>query len=163
MRTPFWLYLILMLVVTACAMPATSSTPSPAGTTSTPRPDAMTPTAGGELNVTFKRSGGIAGVNEVFALNSDGTIIARGQTKQVEGGRAAASELAQKIAATGIYQVPPDRYMPLNRCCDRFTYELTLVKDGRTYTYMTMDSTENAPPALLQTLALVHQYIVSAR
>lgn len=112
---------------------------------------------------TLERSGGIAGTTETVVVKGDGTVAVGLTTRQVEGGAAAAAELVSQLVATGIYDVEPGQYMPANTCCDRYTYDLTLVKDGKSYGYVTMDGTENVPPALFEAISLVQQYAAAAR
>src|SRR6185369_4958996 len=108
------------------------------------------------------QSGGVAGVNQTYTLKPDGSVDTGKGVKQADGGAAAAATLASKIAATGIYGVAPDKYLPASQCCDRFTYEITLTIGGKSYSYTTMDGTQTAPPALMQTIGLITQYIATA-
>lgn len=149
-----WIVVLFCLVIlVACATP---SAPVAA-------PTIAAPTVSGELNITLKRSGGIAGRNETFSLKPDGTVTTGTQTKQADGGAAAAAKLAGAIAATGIYNVAPGKYMSADTCCDRYIYELTLVAGGQTFSFTTIDGYNQTPSALLQTLGLIQQYIVAAR
>src|SRR5438045_3689614 len=103
--------LALALVVTACATPATSGAPgtpaAPLGATPAPSippvPAATnvpvsTPPSG-DLTITFKRTGGIGGVNETYTLKPDGSVDSGKGLKQAEGGATAAAKLAGAISA----------------------------------------------------------------
>jgi hypothetical protein len=157
-----------MLSAAACAAPVTPAGPAPTFTTSAPQVPVSTPVPvttppAVDLTVIFKRSGGIAGVNESYTLKPDGSLDTSKGPKQADGGATAAAKLASQIAATGIYAVAPAKYLPANPCCDRFTYDLTLTVGGKSFNYTTMDASETAPAALTQTVGLIAQYIAAAR
>jgi hypothetical protein len=141
---------------------ATVSPTQRAAITLAPRRPTDTPLAGVELNVTFERSGGFTGRHEAFSLKPDGSVDDGKIVLHADGGSMTASQLAAQIAATGIYSVTPGRYMPANTCCDRFEYDFTLTQNGQTYNFVTMDGFETAPPAIIQTVRLISQYIDSA-
>lgn len=121
------------------------------------------PPVGSEQHITFRRSGGFAGKVETFDLYDDGRIAVSPGSQPLEGNALAMEQLLKQIAATGLYDVAPGEFLPKNTCCDRFIYELTIVREGKTYTYTTIDAAENAPPALVKTLALIQDYIAKAR
>src|SRR5207237_3463305 len=102
-----------------------------------------------ELNVTLTRTGGFAGRGETFVLKPDGSIVSGKQIMKVEGGAATAAKLAGQLVATGIYSATPGSYLPDNPCCDRYTYDLTLSREGKSYSFVTIDYSPSAPPALL--------------
>ena len=167
--------LALALAVTACATPATPGAPStpaaPSGATAAPSippvPAATnvpvsTPPSG-DLTITFKKTGGIGGVNETYTLKPDGSVDSSKGPKQAEGGATAAAKLAGAISATGIYAVAPGKYMGKDVCCDRFAYDLTLSIGGKSYNYSTVDGAEDVPPALAQTVGLISQYVATAK
>jgi len=118
---------------------------------------------GGEQHITFRRSGGFAGKVETFDLYDDGRIAVSPGGQPLEGNALAMEQLMKQIAATGLYDVATGKYLPANTCCDRFIYELTIVREGKTYSYTTIDAAENVPPALLKTLTLIQDYIAKAR
>ena len=149
-----------LMLLGACAPPQVPAAPTAQPMVVAPSPTAA---ASSELNVTLKRGGGLAGRNEIFILKQDGTVMMGEQIKQADGGATAAAKLAEQIVATGIYDVAPGRYMPVSLCCDRYLYDLALVRDGQSYHYVTMDGSENAPPPLFKTLGLIQQYITAAR
>lgn len=155
--------LLVLLALAACAaQPAPEAQPQSGNASTQPTAPAPQPSPAGELVATLQRSGGIAGATETFVVQGDGTVAVGLTTRQAEGGAEAAADLANRIAATGIYDVAPGQYMPANTCCDRYTYDLTLVRDGQRYHYVTMDGAENAPPALMETISLIQQYVASA-
>jgi hypothetical protein len=115
------------------------------------------------LNIVLQRSGGFTGRTEAFVLKPDGTVTMAVGNMHVPGGSAAAQQLARNLVATNILSVPPGDYLPSNSCCDRYLFELTLALDGKTYHYVTLEGTDSTPPALRETIALIEDYITSAR
>jgi hypothetical protein len=95
----------------------------------------------------FQREGGITGASEVWTVYADG---------RVEGPEGAAAqldpqdldELLAEIDSAGFFAMEPD-YMPLDTCCDRITYQLTVRRsDGQQMTVRTLDAAEETPEAL---------------
>jgi len=141
--------------------PNGNSTPR-AGITLAPRQPTASPPTTSELNVTFERSGGFTGRNELFRLTADGSVDDGKIVLHAAGGAAAAATLASQLAASGIYAVQPGKYLGANTCCDRYEYDLTLVQNGQTYSFVTLSDEPSAPPALLQAIRLISQYIDAA-
>jgi hypothetical protein len=54
------------------------------------------------------------------------------------------------------------RYVPLDACCDRFTYELSVRNGGRTHTITALESAPNAPAALWDILGVASDFIAEA-
>lgn len=156
--------LVALLGLVACGAqaPTGAQTNDYGGTPVQPAASTAQSSPSNQVIATLQRSGGIAGKTETFVVQGNGTVSVGLASRQAEGGAEAAADLANRLAATGIYDVAPGKYMPENTCCDRYTYDLTLVKDGQKYHYVTMDGTENAPPALLETISLIQQYVASA-
>lgn len=165
----------LLLALVACDMSSATSTPSPqprASVAATAAPTALpsstplakqpNPRSPSDTLAILRRSGGLARLSETFVIKSDGTIQANAGVLRARGGAEAASKLAARIAATNIYSIKPGEYLPANACCDRVLYELMLMRNGQAYEYVTMDSAENAPRPLQETLALIQEYIESA-
>ncbi len=174
----------VLILLTACAAPAASSSIGAATTATVAAPTAeptarlkatlvpratmaATPTtaisADDTLNIVLQRSGGFTGRTEVFVLKPDGTITMAFGNVKAPGGSAAALQLAQHIIATSVLGVPPGEYVPANGCCDRYLFELTLGMNGKSYHYATLEGDDSAPPALRETLALIQQYINGAQ
>ena len=114
--------------------------------------------------VSLQLSGGIAARDQTVVIRGDGTVETTGQpTRTLAGGAQAAMDPRDRLAATGVYEVAPGEYLPANTCCDRITYELTLVRNGKTYRYVTMDATDSAPRAIFSALTAVQEAIRSAQ
>jgi len=106
--------------------------PTPVGTKSTPLP-AKPPLSEGNALIVFRRSGGLMGVSESWVIYEDGHVTYQ---EEIEGESAAGEIEAQELAGllalieeAGFFSFS-DSYMPQNICCDRFSYEITVFKDG---------------------------------
>jgi hypothetical protein len=145
------------------AVPEVTVTPS-AGTSVSSRTEAESPVpgklteAGGEAAIVYRRSGGFAGVSEQWIIYADGRITAgNGRQWQVKPERV--EQILDDIQALGFFEMK-GRYMPLNTCCDRFTYEITVRRGGVVHTVVTMDAAPDAPVALWQILEKVSSLLV---
>jgi hypothetical protein len=49
--------------------------------------------------------------------------------------------------------------MPLNTCCDRFTYEITVRSSDRVNTVTTIDAAPNTPPAIWDILGELNRLL----
>ena len=154
---------------TTAPAPVATQTPANAVPTAAPTTRVLrraTPAASSnqsDLRITLVRSGGLIGRPQTYVLTSDGGVDVGFATLQVDGGAAAAQQLAHSIAATGIFDLPQGNYAAANVCCDRYAYELTISVDGKAYVYETIVGSSSVPPALTQTIALIESYIATAR
>jgi len=114
--------------------------------------------------IIFEQSGGIAGIQETWRIYGDGRVVKEdrhGQTAPAERIPAeAVRDAIERIVGGGFLDLA-DEYLPADRCCDRFTYRLTVVYDGTEKTVTTMDGAER-PPALTEALEVVNQLIGQA-
>jgi len=100
----------------------------------------------GEAVIIYQRSGGFAGIHEQWTVYPDGRIVAgdgrewRVTPQQVE-------QLLAEIEALGFFEMK-GRYMPLNTCCDRFIYEITVHRGNSVKTVRTIDAAPDTPPEL---------------
>ncbi len=147
----------------APAVPKITVTPSP-GTPVSPRTEAVSPIPGklteadGEAAIVYRRSGGFAGVSEQWTIYPDGRITASdGRAWQVKPEQV--EQLVDDIQTLGFFEMK-GRYVPLNTCCDRFTYEITVRTGGRVHTVVTIDAAPDAPVALWQALEKVSNLLV---
>jgi hypothetical protein len=100
----------------------------------------------GDAVIVYQRSGGFAGVHEQWTVYPDGRITASdGREWQVAPERV--EQLLADIEALGFFEMS-GRYMPLNTCCDRFTYEITVRSGDRVHTATTIDAAPNTPAEL---------------
>ncbi len=148
-RTILLLGLILLLVGCAPALSQILPQGSPTPDT-TPDRAKGTPLLEGNALIIFRRSGGLVGVSESWVIYKDGQVAYQ---EEIEGesatGELEAQELAGLLALveeTGFFSFS-DSYMPQNTCCDRFSYGVTVMKDGQSKTVTAMDGAE-APEGL---------------
>ena len=147
------LLLGLILFLVGCA-PALSQvlpegSPTPGGAKGTPVPMKI-PLPEGNPLIVFRRSGGLAGVSESWVIYEDGRVVYQEEIK----GESATGEIhVQELAGLlglieerGFFSFS-DSYMPQNICCDRFSYEITVLKDGQSKTVTAIDGAE-APEGL---------------
>jgi hypothetical protein len=138
----------------ATAAPATAAPTQPPEATAVVKPsggDAGTPT--GDLQgiiVIFKRSGGIAGIDETLTIYEDGrlTLVGRDRKSTTQVAPDMLSEL-RRLLATPEFAALSARYSALG--ADLFTYSITTSIGGKSQTIVTMDGAEN-PPILDQVL-----------
>lgn len=140
-----WLKLSCWLIVTglvACA-PAAAPTTSPA-----------TPSG---LLVQYQLSGGIAGLSETWLIYADGRVehsgSGSGQARQLSPDQITTVVAAMRAANFASLK---ESYVPLNQCCDRFLYVITLTLDGQTRTVRTLDAAPDEPPALTRLLSVIN-------
>ena len=141
-----WIGLVWLAVLVGCA---TSISPNP---TQSPLPAASpftSPPAQDDVLIVYRRSGGLAGLNETWTIYADGRV-------QYQGGPAAPSKqltpdqlnvLIDAVRASDFFSLNGS-YVPANSCCDRFLYEITVTLDGRTQTVRTLDAAPDEPAAL---------------
>ncbi len=156
------LFLIAILWLTACtsALPI-SRTQGASPLASPPSTGTWTPGSLEGVVIVFERSGGLAGIHEVWRFYEDGRVIKteprRSVTKETQLPRGAVQEAVERVIKAGFLDLT-NEYMPANRCCDRFTYRLTIVYKGSVKTVTTMDGAEQ-PPALARALEVVNALI----
>lgn len=146
-------WMLLVLVFLLAALPACSSTATP-----TPTPTTTTPA--GAVVVRLQQSGGIAGINDDWAIYDDGLITLNGSENQRVAPEKVAA-LQQQLLDLGFNDLEAS-YLPADPCCDRFTYVITLHTGDQTHTVTTIDETPDAPPALWQSLQAILDLLASA-
>ena len=112
-----------------------------------------TPTLASNTAVIFKRSGGIAGLNEAWTIFTDGRVETNSPTQPNLSAEEVA-QLLENLASSGFFELNSS-YLPEDTCCDRFLYELTAVQDNTIHTVKTIEATPDMPEALQQALRLV--------
>jgi hypothetical protein len=181
---------VAILLLTACGPAATSetvatfppaATPTPAQTTfDSPLPPEVTPllptaeppmpvepedtgkgrAAMGDAVIIYRRSGGFAGVHEQWTVCPDGQIVtADGREWQVTPEQV--EQLLAEIEALGFFEMN-NRYMPLDTCCDRFTYEITVRRGDTVKTITTIDAAPDTPPELWRVIDEISRLVLSA-
>ena len=138
--------------------PTTQAAPEP--TTAPAAPSPPKPSKGdtgspsGDLKgvlVIFKRSGGIAGVNETLTVYDDGRIAFAGRDHESTA-QIAPDQLStlRQLLASPEFAALNSRYPAMG--ADLFIYSITTPTGGKPQTVVTMDGAKN-PPILDQVLA----------
>lgn len=113
------------------------------------------PTAGaeGSLLVTYRKTGGIAGVDEVLIVREGGAVqfTARGLSRDVVVAAADLVPLRRALASSAFADLH-DRYSAMG--ADLFTYTITSALDGVQKTVVTMDGAQH-PAVLGEVIALL--------
>ena len=141
---------------TAALSSQTSPLPSPTADVITPNSPISPPgeagnNASGDLLasvITFERNGGIAGIAEEWTLQPDGQITLKdGQTDDTQTWQIPAEQMTQlltDIEALGFFALDGN-YLPLDTCCDRITYQLTIQNEAGQHTISTLDAAPDVP------------------
>ena len=124
MRYLLVLPIIFGIILSACAPSKTNSTPSaptqPPVASATNGSVKLTPSLPGGAVILYHRSGGIAGLDEIYTIYSDGRITI-GNEKEWQVSPQAVQRLLEQIEQAGFFQA--EQTGPVRvPCCDRFTY-----------------------------------------
>jgi hypothetical protein len=103
-----------------------------------------------ELKFEYIKSGGIAGINEKLAFDSETGVISFFQsvintTEEKTLSEIKVQELRQTIAGSGFYAFD-DVYPPRQGPADYFSYKLNITMDGRTHSVSWVDDFATAEP-----------------
>lgn len=145
-RTHIVLALVFLLMALSACTSAAPPTPTPAAPV-------------GAVVVRLQQSGGIAGINDDWAIYDDGLITLNGSENQRVAPEKVAA-LQQQLLDLGFNELEAS-YLPADPCCDRFTYVITLHTGDQTHTVTTIDETPDAPPALWQSLQAILDLLAS--
>lgn len=137
-------------------LPPTAKTPTPVASKDTDKGRATI----GDAVIIYQRSGGFAGVHEQWTVYPDGRITASdGREWQVAPERV--EQLLADIETSDFFEMS-GRYMPLNTCCDRFTYEITVRSGDRVHTVTTMDAAPNTPAELWRVIDEISRLVTDS-
>jgi hypothetical protein len=119
--------------------------------------DKSSPLPEGVLMV-LQRSGGIAGIEEQWVIFVDGRV-------EGSGGRGKSLnseelEVLRTIIEVSGFSEMADSYVPLDACCDLFTYSITVnTGDGQSKTVTTIDGSSKQPQELTGVLNVISQVL----
>lgn len=114
---------------------------------------AATATFAPNTAVIFKRTGGIAGLNEQWTIFTDGTVETN-SASQPELSAEDVEQLLNSLQSSGFFELEGS-YLPEDTCCDRFSYEITAVQGTTYHKVNTLEATPDMPEALQQALRLI--------
>jgi hypothetical protein len=142
--------IVFLFLLAGCTVQTAHAPEAQAEATATPAPTA---TYEPNTAVIFKRSGGIAGVDEQWVLFLDGRI----QTSNSIQPQLSAEEVNQlldSLETVGFFELN-NSYLPEDSCCDRFLYEITALQNSTFHSVTTLENTPDMPEPLQQSLRLV--------
>jgi hypothetical protein len=160
--------LLIIIILAACTGIISTSTTS--------AQSSNTPTSGNNLSsstttpliktqagtnqgavIVLKQSGGFAGKTQKWTIYADGQItMPTGKGAQLS--QEELTNLLQKIDRLGFYTLQSS-YMPLNTCCDRITYELSVTDGGKTNTVIYLEGAAEVPSSLWEITEAVNQFV----
>lgn len=108
--------------------------------------------------VIFKRSGGIAALNEAWTIFTDGRVETNSNI-QPELSAAEVEQLLSSLESSGFFELE-ESYLPEDTCCDRYFYEITAVQNSTYHTVRTLEATPDMPEALQQSLRLIQTLLL---
>lgn len=110
-----------------------------------------------EWKIDFTRSGGIAGLSQLVAISSNGSVIVQDlQKEEIHESTISPSEV-KKIAAMLVQACPFEVKRSNNGCADCFEYTLKVFMDGRRYSWESNDI--NIPKTLGPLIGYLGSYI----
>lgn len=124
-----------------------------------PGPDSKKEALPEGATIVFRRSGGFAGVDEEWTIYSDGRITStdggawRVTPDQVE-------PLAEQIDKSGFFELD-GKYLPLDTCCDRFTYQVSVNMGDKANSVTTIDAAPGVPPELWEIIGELNTLLTS--
>lgn len=149
-------------VPTALPEPTGAPTVAPEPTVApTAAPTAMPTTLSiAEVLVTYHKTGGIMGMDELLTVGGDGSLTLQARKEARKTGQADAAQIAELTRLLGgpEFAALAPRYEILG--ADMFVYEISV--PGRAQPVVTMDGAEN-PPVLTDLIGLLEQLRKSVR
>jgi hypothetical protein len=137
---------------TAPPTPSSSPTPVPPSPTLPPVPTPTVAALGSDVIVAYRKSGGIAGIEETLTVHADGTLNLEGRRVSPRAAHIAPADLEPLRALL----TSPDfaQLRPLYQAAgaDLFVYEVTVPTTAGPRTIETMDAAPT-PPILAQVIA----------
>lgn len=164
-------FFLLIIALTGCATlpaeaPLPTDTPAPTATaipvaTATTPPKSELPT---EAAIVYKRSGGIAGLDEMWTIYLDGSVAfashaqGEGPEKMYQADPAEVTALLDTLDTLGFFALT-GKYLPLDTCCDRITYDIEARKGDQFNHVTTLDAAPGTPPELWQAIDALNAFI----
>jgi hypothetical protein len=111
--------------------------------------------------IVYRQTGGFAGLDEEYMIYADGRVTAK------DGGHWQASpdqvsELIGTIKSLGFFKIEAS-HVSIVPCCDRFSYELTVVAGDLANSAATYDGAPSAPSALQSSIQAVTNFLERVR
>ncbi len=148
--------ILIVLALTGCTVETAHAPETQIEPTSTAVP---TPTNAPNTAVVFKRSGGLAGLNEQWTVFTNGRIETN-TTIEPQLSDEQVSQLLSSLESAGFFELDTT-YLPEDTCCDRYLYEITAVQDTTFHSVTTLENTPDMPEALQQSLRLIQNLLLA--
>lgn len=111
----------------------------------------------GDTIIIYSRSGGFAGLQQEWTIYPDGRIdMPDGTQKQVDASQV--QTLLDTIQTANFFEMS-ESYIPLDNCCDRFTYSITVQIDGQSKIVTTIDDAPKQPEQLTTILDAINSLL----
>lgn len=160
---------LVAILLSACAPTVVQGTP-PVQSTSAPvateqakaatQASAGADKLGGAV-IVFHRTGGVAGVDDLWSIYPDGRVVSsKGEEQTIQAEQVTA--LLAAIEALGFFDMK-DSYGRLSQCKDCFTYELTVSSGGKVKSITTVENASDAPPELGQVLEKINTLLTGLK
>ncbi len=114
---------------------------------------------GDDVVIRFEQSGGFAGIEQKWSIYADGRVVGPGG-RQGAVGLEEIEKLLETIMGAGFFQMEAS-YVPLNSCCDRFSYAITVQHDGIAKTVQTIDAAPKQPAQLNEVIDAISALLAS--
>ncbi len=151
MKTVSIILLLAIVALAGCSSPRISTQALPGETIS---PNEEQGETGKDLLIVLKRSGGLAGVDESWRVSADGRITASdGKESQVSSD--AIRTAVEELDSLGFFELSSS-YMPLDTCCDRFTYQLFVTVNGKSHTVTALEGAQETPEDFWKAIDIVN-------
>ena len=151
MKTVAIILLLAIAALAGCSSPQISTEALPGETKS---PNDESGETGKDLLIVLKRSGGLAGVDESWRISADGRILASdGKASQVSADSIRAA--VEALDSLGFFELNSS-YMPLDTCCDRFTYQLSVTANGKTHVVTALEGAQETPEDFWKAINVVN-------
>lgn len=151
-----WSLFLLLLPIgfSGCSVETAHAPETQVEPTSTAVP---TSTTAPNTAVVFKRSGGLAGLNEQWTIFANGRIETNTSiTPQLS--TEAVNQLLSSLESAGFFELDAT-YLPEDTCCDRYLYEITAVQNSTFHSVTTLENTPDMPEALQQSLRIIQNLL----
>ena len=107
--------------------------------------------------IVYRQSGGFAGLNEEWTIYADGRVTAK-DGSQWQASPEGVSDLLYTIKSLGFFKIEAS-HVSIVPCCDRFSYELTVVTDELANSAATYDGAPSTPSALSSAIQAVTNFL----
>jgi len=158
MKTVAVILLIAIAVLAGCSPSNATATDIPVKAESNANSPVVTDQG---VEIVLKRSGGFAGVDDSWSITSDGSITTSdGKESQVS--QTALSQAVNELEKLGFFAMD-NSYVPLDTCCDRFTYQIEVTVNGKSHSVTALEGAPETPDKFWQALDTVNGLLAEVK